>query len=100
MLSLKVATPAAETDGGSGAELEDGAAPMDSEAAALNITHGEVMTPEEGTKRSPDIDIGQETGQSEAEGEAETEAEARPNIKVEAESEPSPDSETNAGTTD
>lgn len=98
----QVATPAAETEGAGGvAELEDGAAPMDSDAAA--VTHGEDTTPEEGTKQSPDIDIGQETGQSEAEAEAEeveTEAETKPNIKIDLESEPSPDSETVPGTKD
>lgn len=38
--SLKVATPAAGTDGGTGNELDDGAAAMDSDAVTLNITEG------------------------------------------------------------
>lgn len=103
---LKVATPAAETEGGSGGELEDGAAPADSDAIALNITQGGDTTPEGSTKQSPDIDMGQETGQSEAEAEAEVEAEAetdadaKPNFKADAEPEPSADSETNPGTKD
>ncbi|XP_072957589.1 THO complex subunit 1 isoform X2 [Typha angustifolia] len=57
----QVATAAVETDGGgSGAEQEDGVAPMDSDTAAL----------EEGQKQSPEMDSGHEAGQSEAEPEA------------------------------
>ncbi|XP_072957590.1 THO complex subunit 1 isoform X3 [Typha angustifolia] len=57
----EVATAAVETDGGgSGAEQEDGVAPMDSDTAAL----------EEGQKQSPEMDSGHEAGQSEAEPEA------------------------------
>ncbi|KAG1362814.1 putative THO complex subunit 1 [Cocos nucifera] len=69
----QVSTPAVETDGGgNGAELEDGVAPMDSDAAAV----------EESQKQSPEMDSGHEAGQSEAETEAE--AENRSDIKVEA----------------
>ncbi|XP_072987454.1 THO complex subunit 1 isoform X3 [Typha latifolia] len=57
----QVAAAAVETDGGgSGAEQEDGVAPMDSDTAAL----------EEGQKQSPEMDSGHEAGQSEAEPEA------------------------------
>ncbi|XP_008797925.2 THO complex subunit 1 [Phoenix dactylifera] len=69
----QVAMPVAETDGGgNGTELEDGVAPMDSDAAAV----------EESQKQSPEMDSGHEAGQSEAETEAE--AENRSDIKVEA----------------
>ncbi|XP_020248097.1 THO complex subunit 1 isoform X2 [Asparagus officinalis] len=106
----QVATPATETDGGSGAELEEGAIPMESDAAGLNIAQGGDTTPEDATKQSPDIDMGQEAVHSEAEAEAEAdaeadaeaeaEAEAKPDIKGDTESELSPDSETNPETKD
>ncbi|CAL9199536.1 unnamed protein product [Musa hybrid cultivar] len=72
--SQVVASAAVETDGvGSGAELEDGVAPMDSDATA-----GEVQ------KQSPDMDSGHEAGQSEAEGEAEGDAKTDVKMEVEA----------------
>ncbi|CAL9202632.1 unnamed protein product [Musa hybrid cultivar] len=72
--SQVVASAAVETDGvGSGAELEDGVAPMDSDATA-----GEVQ------KQSPDMDSGHEAGQSEAEGEAEGDAKNDVKMEVEA----------------
>lgn len=57
--------------GESGAELDDGAAPMDCDAAAVATSHGVGMSPEEGEKQSPDIDTSLEAGQSEAEADAE-----------------------------
>ncbi|URD88876.1 THO complex subunit 1 transcription elongation factor [Musa troglodytarum] len=70
----QVASAAVETDGvGSGAELEDGVAPMDSDATAG-----------EGQKQSPDMDSGHEAGQSEAEGEAEGDAKTDVKMEVEA----------------
>lgn len=93
----QVATPAVETDaGGSGAELEDGAATMDSDAAAVGIPQGGDLTPEEGIKQSPDIDMGQDAMQSEAE--AESEAEAKASVKTESEGELSPNAENNPRT--
>ncbi|WOL10731.1 THO complex subunit 1 isoform X1 [Canna indica] len=70
----QVASAAVENDGvGSGAELEDGVAPMDSDATAG-----------EGQKQSPDMDSAPEVGQSEAEGEAEAEAKTDTKMEVEA----------------
>ncbi|XP_020579044.1 THO complex subunit 1 [Phalaenopsis equestris] len=66
------ATGADAEGGGSGAEMDDGAAPMDSDAATAASSHGGVASPEDGEKQSPDIVVAsQEAGQSEAEGELE-----------------------------
>lgn len=68
--SQKATTPPVEGDvGGSGAEVEDGVAPMDSDTAAL----------EEGQKQSPEgseLEAGQIEGEADAEAEVEGESEA------------------------
>ncbi|XP_020094223.1 THO complex subunit 1 isoform X1 [Ananas comosus] len=70
-------TPPVEGDvGGSGAEVEDGVAPMDSDTAAL----------EEGQKQSPEdseLEAGQIEGEAEAEAEAEVEGESEATVKSE-----------------
>ena len=56
---------------------------MDSDAAAVGISYGGT-SPEEGQKQSPEMDMGQEAGHSEAE---EGEAELKADVKAEAEDE-------------
>lgn len=62
-LSVKVAATPETDGGGSGAEPEEGALPMDSDTGAV----------EDGQKRSPEEVSGPETGQMEAEAEADAE---------------------------
>ena len=56
---------------------------MDSDAAAVGISHGGT-SPKEGQKQSPEMDMGQEARHSEGE---EGEAEVKADVKVEAEDE-------------
>ncbi|XP_077220364.1 nuclear matrix protein-like protein isoform X2 [Tasmannia lanceolata] len=80
------ASIAAEIDGGgSGAELEDSAAPMDADPTSVNISQSGAPTPEESQKQSPEMEIGPEAGQLEAEAEAEVEAEVDGETDLEAE---------------
>lgn len=66
---LKVAAATPETDGGgSGADPEEGAVPMDSDNGAI----------EDGQKQSPEEVSGPETGQCEAEADAEDDMKNEP----------------------
>ncbi|XWS74586.1 hypothetical protein CRYUN_Cryun01aG0011300 [Craigia yunnanensis] len=70
----QIATPASEIDGeGIRADMEASAAPMDTDvtAATGNNSQGGTPTPDEHQKQSPDTDVGQEGGQSEADAEVE-----------------------------
>lgn len=82
----QVTAAAVEADGGGGGvEIEEGAIPTDSDAAAVGISHGEGMTPE-GQKQSPELDAAQDAAQSEMEeGEAEPEPTVRPDLNSEVE---------------
>uniref|UniRef100_A0A1D1XVT7 THO complex subunit 1 n=1 Tax=Anthurium amnicola TaxID=1678845 RepID=A0A1D1XVT7_9ARAE len=74
----QIPTTAAEMDcGGSGAELEETATPVD---AAVGPSQSGELTPEEGQKQSPEVNMGQDAVPSEAE----PEAEAEPDIETQA----------------
>lgn len=60
--------------GGIVGELEDSAVQMDTDAVGVNISQSGAPTPEDNPKLSPNAELGQEAGQSEAEVEMEGEA--------------------------
>ncbi|ERN09505.1 hypothetical protein AMTRI_Chr09g32690 [Amborella trichopoda] len=72
---------------GSGAELEDSAAPMDTDVGAVGATNSGGPSPDEAQKQSPDDEVGQEVVQPilDSEPEPELDAEGKPEQMLEPE---------------